>query len=59
MAEYTWKQYTFFGNVENYTDVRQTNYGSMNSGPNDTPQFTEVWDPHDGIVFNAGLKIRL
>jgi outer membrane receptor for ferrienterochelin and colicins len=59
VAEYTWKQYTFFGNVENYTDVRQTNYGSMNSGPNDTPQFTEVWAPLDGIVFNTGLKIRL
>ena len=59
LVEYTWKNYTFFGNVENYTNVRQTNYGSLVSGPYLTPQFTEVWAPLDGIVFNTGIKIRL
>jgi len=59
IVEYTWKNFTLFGNVENYTNVRQTNFGSLNSAPYDTPQFTEVWAPLDGIVFNAGLKIRL
>lgn len=59
VIEYTWKNFTFFGNVENYTNFRQTNFGSLRSGPYNTPQFTEVWAPLDGIVFNAGLKIRL
>ena len=59
LVEYTWKNYTFFGNVENYTNVRQTNFGSLVSAPNFTPQFTEVWAPLDGIVFNTGIKIRL
>lgn len=59
VVEYTWKNYTFFGNVENYTDLRQTNFGSLKSAPYNTPQFTEVWAPLDGIVFNYGLKIRL
>lgn len=59
VVEYTWKNYTFFGNVENYTNVRQTKYESLASEPYQTPQFTEVWAPLDGIVFNAGLKIRL
>jgi iron complex outermembrane receptor protein len=59
VVEYTWKNFTFFGNVENYTNVRQTKYGSLVSAPNNTPQFTEVWAPLDGIVFNGGLKIRL
>jgi len=59
VVEYTWKNYTFFGNVENYTNVRQTNFGSLISAPNFTPQFTEVWAPLDGIVFNTGIKIRL
>lgn len=59
VVEYTWKNFTFFGNVENYTNVRQTNFGSLVSGPNFTPQFTEVWAPLDGIVFNSGIKIRL
>jgi outer membrane receptor for ferrienterochelin and colicins len=59
VVEYTYKQFTFFGNVENYTNVRQTNFRSLVSAPNNTPQFTEVWAPLDGIVFNTGLKIRL
>lgn len=59
VVEYTWKQFTFFGNLENYTNVRQTKFGSLKSAPNNTPQFTEVWAPLDGIVFNAGLKVRL
>ncbi len=59
VIEYTYKKYTFFGNVENYTNLRQTDYGSLKSAPYNTPQFTEVWAPLDGIVFNYGLKIRL
>lgn len=59
VAEYTWKNFTFFGNVENYTNVRQTNFGSLRSAPYNTPQFTEVWAPLDGIVVNTGLKVRL
>jgi iron complex outermembrane receptor protein len=59
VLEYTWKYFTFFGNVENFTNVRQTNYGSLVSAPYGTPQFTEVWAPLDGIVFNYGLKVRL
>jgi iron complex outermembrane receptor protein len=59
VIEYTRKQFTFFGNVENFTNLRQTNYESLKSYPYDTPQFTPVWAPLDGIVFNAGIKIRL
>lgn len=59
VAEYTWKNFTFFGNVENYTNVRQTRFEKLTSLPYNTPQFTEVWAPLDGIVFNGGLKIRL
>jgi iron complex outermembrane receptor protein len=59
LVEYTHKNYTLFGNVENYTNIRQTKYESLLSTPNNTPQFTEVWAPLDGIVLNMGLKIRL
>jgi outer membrane receptor for ferrienterochelin and colicin len=59
VVEYTQNNYTFFGNIENYTNIRQTKYGSLVSGPNATPQFTEVWAPLDGIVLNTGIKIRL
>jgi outer membrane receptor for ferrienterochelin and colicins len=59
VVEYTYKNYTLFGNVENFTNFRQTQFESLKSEPYYTPQFTQVWAPLDGIVFNAGIKIRL
>jgi outer membrane receptor for ferrienterochelin and colicins len=59
VVEYTNKKFTYFGNVENFTNVRQTKFESLRSAPYNTPQFTPVWAPLDGIVFNAGIKIRL
>lgn len=59
VVEYTWKHYTIFGNVENFTNYRQSNFESLKSAPYNTPQFTQVWAPLDGIVSNFGFKIRL
>ncbi|MEW5675680.1 TonB-dependent receptor [Flavobacterium enshiense] len=59
VVERYWKQFTFFGNVENIFDYRQTRKESLISAPNNTPQFTEVWAPLDGFVFNFGFKIKL
>lgn len=59
VIERTIKNFVLFGNVENFTNFRQTNFGSLVSAPDNTPQFTEVWAPLDGIVFNAGIKIKL
>ena len=59
LVEYTYKQYSVYGNVENFSDFRQTKFGSLRSAPYNTPQFTEVWAPLDGFVFNAGIKVNL
>ncbi|OSZ78668.1 hypothetical protein CAP35_10585 [Chitinophagaceae bacterium IBVUCB1] len=59
VAERMWKHFTLFANVENFTNIRQTNYASLRSQPYNTPQLTEVWAPLDGIVFNWGFKVRL
>jgi iron complex outermembrane receptor protein len=59
LVERTWRNFTVYGNVENFTNVRQTNYSTIRSMPYDTPQFTEIWAPLDGIVFNYGVKVRL
>lgn len=59
VIEYTNKQFTFFSNFENFTNYRQTKIENLNTLPYSTPQFTEVWAPLDGFVFNAGIKIRL
>lgn len=53
------KNFVLFGNVENFTNFRQTNFESLISAPDNTPQFTQVWGPLDGIVVNAGIKIKL
>ncbi len=59
VVERMWKHFALFANVENFTNVRQTKYGSLRSQPYNTPQLTEVWAPLDGIVFNWGFKVRL
>lgn len=59
IVERTIDNFVIFLNAENFTDVRQTKYESILSGPNETPQFTEMWAPVDGFFFNLGLKIKL
>jgi iron complex outermembrane receptor protein len=57
IVERTINNFVIFLNAENFTDVRQSNAGSvLNNG---SPQFAEVWAPLDGYFFNAGLKIKL
>lgn len=59
IVERTIENFVIFLNAENFTDFRQTKYESILSGPNNTPQFTDIWAPLDGFFFNAGLKIKL
>ncbi|MBN4070952.1 TonB-dependent receptor plug domain-containing protein [Crocinitomix catalasitica] len=60
VVERTLNNFVIFLNAENFTDVRQTNFNeSLLSGPNGTPQFTEIYAPLDGFFFNGGLKIKL
>lgn len=57
IVERTIDNFVIFLNAENFTDVRQSNTGSLLT--DGSPQFTEVWAPLDGYFFNAGLKIKL
>lgn len=59
VVERTLGNFVIFLNAENFTDVRQTKYESILSGPNITPQFTNIYAPLDGFFFNAGLKLKL
>lgn len=56
MAEYKIGPCTLFINTENWFDFRQTRKESLLSGPNNTPQLTEVWAPLDGFVYNFGVR---
>lgn len=59
VVERTLDRFVIFLNAENFTDTRQTRYERLTSGPNGTPQFTDIWAPLDGYFFNGGIKIRL
>ena len=59
MVEKLWENFSVFANFENFTDTRQTKFGSIYTGPISNPVFKDIYAPLDGFVINAGLKIKL
>ena len=59
LFEKIWKYLNVYINAENFTDQRQTKWGSIYTGAITTPTFKEIYAPLDGIVINTGLKIKL
>ena len=52
------EKFSLFINFENFTDTRQTRYGSINSGTLASPIFADIFAPLDGYVANGGIKLR-
>jgi iron complex outermembrane receptor protein len=59
LAEKLWEHFSIFINFENFTDVRQTKFGSIYTGNITNPRFKDIYAPLDGFVINGGIKIRL
>jgi len=59
MAEKISKNFSLFVNFENFTDVRQTRFNSIYTGPANNPVFKDIYAPVDGFVVNGGFKIKL
>jgi len=59
MAEKIWENFSLFVNFENLLDTRQTNFGSIYSGPISNPVFSDIYAPLDGFLINGGIKINL
>ncbi|MBZ4192441.1 TonB-dependent receptor [Niabella beijingensis] len=59
MAEKLWEDFSLFVNFENFTDTRQTRFGSIYTGAIDRPVFRDIYAPLDGFVVNGGVKLRL
>lgn len=59
LFEKIWKHLNVYINAENFTDQRQTRWNSIYTGTITNPTFKEIYAPLDGIVINAGLKIKL
>jgi iron complex outermembrane receptor protein len=58
MIERMWEHFSVFINFENFTDTRQTRFGSIYSGTVTNPVFKDIYAPLDGFVFNMGIKLR-
>lgn len=59
MGEKTWKHFSIFINLENFTDTRQTKFDSIYTGTVTNPVFRDIYAPVDGFVVNGGIKVRL
>ncbi|GAB3936205.1 TonB-dependent receptor [Mucilaginibacter myungsuensis] len=59
MAEKIWERLSVFINFENFTDTRQTRFGSIFNGSVTAPVFRDIYAPLDGFVMNGGIKLRL
>jgi outer membrane cobalamin receptor len=59
MAERIWEKFSLFVNFENFTDTRQTRYGSIYTGTVTSPVFNDIYAPLDGFVINGGIKLNL
>jgi iron complex outermembrane receptor protein len=58
MAEKIWEHLSIFVNLENFTDTRQTRFGSIYTGTITSPVFKDIYAPLDGFAANAGVKLR-
>ena len=53
------EDFSVFLNLENFSDTRQTRFGSIYTGSRLNPTFSDIFAPLDGSVINGGVKIRL
>ena len=59
MAEKIFDKFSLYINFENYTDTRQTKFGSIYTGSISDPEFKDIYAPLDGFLVNGGIKIFL
>ena len=59
LVQKMWKHLDIFINAENLTDRRQTRWGSIYTGSITNPNFGDIYAPLDGVVVNAGIRIKL
>ncbi|SHL08400.1 TonB-dependent receptor plug domain-containing protein [Flavobacterium xanthum] len=59
MIEKLWENFSIYANFENFTDTRQTRFGSIYTGALSKPLFKDIFAPLDGFVVNAGIKVKI
>jgi outer membrane receptor for ferrienterochelin and colicins len=59
LVQKMWKHLDVFVNAENLTDRRQTRWDNIYTGSMTSPVFRDIYAPLDGVVVNAGIRIKL
>ena len=59
LVQKMWKHLDVFINAENLTDRRQTRWENIYTGSITSPVFRDIYAPLDGVVVNAGIRIKL
>lgn len=59
LVQKMWKHLDVFVNAENITDRRQTRWENIYTGSITNPIFKDIYAPLDGLVINAGVRIKL
>jgi outer membrane receptor for ferrienterochelin and colicins len=59
LVQRMWKRFDIYINAENLTDRRQTRWESIYTGSITNPVFRDIYAPLDGVVVNAGIRIKL
>jgi outer membrane receptor for ferrienterochelin and colicins len=59
LVQKMWKHFDIFINCENLTDRRQTRWQSIYTGSITDPVFKDIYAPLDGVVVNAGVRIKV
>jgi len=54
-----WRHLSAYVNAEDLTDRRQTRWDTIYTGTITNPMFRDIYAPLEGIVVNAGVKIKL
>ena len=54
-----WKGLDIYINAENLTDRRQSRWENIYTGTMANPVFKDVYTPIEGVMMNAGIKIKL
>ena len=59
LVQKMYRHFDVFVNGENITDRRQTRWDAIYTGSISNPVFRDIYAPLDGMVINAGVKIKL
>ncbi len=59
LVQKMFRHFDIFVNAENITSQRQTKWGSIYTGSLANPEFKDIYAPLDGIILNAGIRIKL